>query len=514
MKRKGELTDNLSIRWKLAAYLALFVALVLMVTWVFQVYLLNAFYERVKREELIHTAESLESQIDSKDLLSSAYNYAITGTMSVMVYRQTEDKLKEVVGVDATGKIGGIYREENIQDYYQRAVENGGSYMGQFTFGGYEVEPNRFPYFGAEDKNESGGIIRYVQAKNVRMIYARVISDGEGNPCMILLNTGLQPVDSTSKILEMQFGWIAAILLVIAAVMVVILYQKISNPLIRMTAAAKQLALGKYDAEFVAEGYKETRELAETLNYASCELSKLDRLQKELIANISHDLRTPLTMIKGYAEVMRDIPGENSPENIQIIIDETSRLSELVNDLLDLSRIQSGTRKAVMETFHLSDVIREVMKRYDAFVRHRGYKIIVNCEEDVWIHADRGMILQALYNLINNAINYTGEDLTVTVTQTVTANRVRISVTDTGEGISEDQLPLIWDRYYKVDKVHRRAMIGTGLGLSIVKEILELHGAVFGVSSKVGEGSTFWFELPTVPAPENQKKSDPEELTP
>lgn len=112
------------------------------------------------------------------------------------------------------------------------------------------------------------------------------------------------------------------------------------------------------------------------------------------------------------------------------------------------------------------------------------------------ICADRGMILQVLYNLINNAINYTGEDLLVTVSQTRTEGGIRISVSDTGEGIDPEQLPLIWERYYKEDKAHRRAVIGTGLGLSIVKEILELHGYAYGVNSTKGKGSTFWFEFP------------------
>ena len=201
-------------------------------------------------------------------------------------------------------------------------------------------------------------------------------------------------------------------------------------------------------------------------------------------------------MIKGYGEVMRDIPGENTAENIQVVIDETTRLSELVNDLLDLSKIQSGSRKAIFEEFDLTAAIEEIMKRYDAFTAHQGYHITFASNERAMVFADRGMILQVLYNLINNAVNYTGDDLSVTVKQEVHDGRVHISVTDTGQGISEDELPQIWDRYYKVDKVHRRAMIGTGLGLSIVKGVLELHNAAYGVESKVGCGSTFWFELP------------------
>ena len=200
-------------------------------------------------------------------------------------------------------------------------------------------------------------------------------------------------------------------------------------------------------------------------------------------------------MIKGYAEVMRDIPGENTPENVQIIIDETARLSDLVNDMLDLSRIRSGVRKPEMQVFSLTETIRDTLLRYERLIKQDGYHIEFLAENDVRIFADRNMILQVVYNLINNAINYTGEDRCVTVRQESIDDRVRISVIDTGEGIAEDQLAMIWERYYKVDKVHKRATVGTGLGLSIVKGILELHHASYGVKSTLGKGSVFWFEL-------------------
>jgi len=203
-------------------------------------------------------------------------------------------------------------------------------------------------------------------------------------------------------------------------------------------------------------------------------------------------------MIKGYSEVMRDIPEENTAENMQVIIDETTRLSELVNDMLDISKLQAGTRKPNYSDFCITQIIRETLTRYDKLVDRDGYSIEFSADEDVTICADQGMILQVIYNLINNAINYTGEDKRVTVRQSLNGMRVRISVMDTGEGIENDQLPLIWERYYKVDKVHKRATVGTGLGLSIVKEILELHSAVYGVNSTVGEGSEFWFEMPVI----------------
>ena len=489
-RRESTKRAGFSIRWKLIVYFAIFVAIALLVMWVFQVYLVNNFYELVKRREMVRSAQTLSLHLSREDLDIHAYDQALDGVMGVEIYRITGNEVTQLVSVDATGQAGNTLVAEQIIRLCQKAAENDGSFTGRFTFGGLEVDDNREPPFFVSKQNKP-----QANLSNVRLIHLKLVQ-GEGDSAyLIILNAGLQPLSSTVQILKTQFLWISTILLICAGIMVFYLYRHISSPLVRMNESAKQLAHGKYDVEFSGEGYRETRELANTLNYASHELSRLDRLQKELIANISHDLRTPLTMIKGYSEVMRDIPGENTAENIQVVIDETTRLSELVNDLLDLSKIQSGSRKAMFEEFDLTAAVDEVMRRYDAFTAHQGYHITFVSEERVNVFADRSMILQVLYNLINNAINYTGEDLTVTVHQTVQNGRVRISVTDTGVGIAEEEIPQIWERYYKVDKVHRRAMIGTGLGLSIVKGVLELHNALYGVDSQVGKGSTFWFEL-------------------
>lgn len=200
-------------------------------------------------------------------------------------------------------------------------------------------------------------------------------------------------------------------------------------------------------------------------------------------------------MITGYGEVMRDLPGENTPENVQIIIDEAKRLTTLVNDILDISQLQSGTRKINVETFNITESIRGILERYNKLIEQEGYRIYFKSDKDIWVNADPIKISQVIYNLINNAITYTGSDKTVAIIQSSTPKGVKIEISDTGEGISEEMLPLIWDRYYKVDKAHKRAAIGTGLGLSIVKTILDMHGAKYGVESTLGKGSTFWFEL-------------------
>ena len=201
-------------------------------------------------------------------------------------------------------------------------------------------------------------------------------------------------------------------------------------------------------------------------------------------------------MIIAYAEVMRDLPGENSPENVQVVIDEAERLTNLVNDMLDISKLQAGVLEKNVTVYNLTESIQSVFARYNKLKEQDGYKIDFSYDQMVMVEADEYKIFQVIYNLVNNAINYTGDDKQIWVRQIVREDGyVRIEVTDSGEGIAPEALPYVWDRYYKGDKTHKRAVMGTGLGLSIVKNILELHDARYGVESEVGKGSTFWFEL-------------------
>jgi len=270
---------------------------------------------------------------------------------------------------------------------------------------------------------------------------------------------------------------------------------RISKSISKLNNGAKELAKGNFDIQFEGKDYREVSELAETLNYAAAELGRAEGLQKELLANVSHDLRTPLTMITAYSEVLRDLPGENTPENVQVIIDEAKRLTLLVNDLLDISKLQAGVTNIQMREYDLTESIKAVIDRYAKLVEQDGYKIEFRYSDNVLVSADEFKIYQVVYNLINNAINYTGDDKSVIVKQIVNGGMVRIEVTDTGAGIPKEELANVWERYYKIDKNHKRAVMGTGLGLSIVNNILKSHNAKHGVESEVGKGSTFWFEM-------------------
>lgn len=482
-----------SVTSKLLFYFLIFMIMMLLVVWIFQVMLLNVFYRNTKTKEMVYISEMISVSLeDGKSELSrTVIDHADEYRVCVRVFKLEQSGLVEIADVNAAETCFLHHIDPGALDkLYQRALRGEGHYS--------TVKPLTAPKHEITEEQETGDLVnsgKQIFTERLGMISVDICYAKDGTPYVIMLNSELTPLRATAQTLRVQFVWIAMILVGLALLMAMVFARSIISPIVRMNQSAKQLATGNYDVQFEGEGYRETRELAETLNYASKELSKNDRLQKELIANVSHDLRTPLTMIKGYGEIMRDIPGENTPENMQTIIDETERLSELVNALLDISRLQADASELSIEPFDLTAELQTTVERYDKLRTQDGYTVLFEYDRHVVVNADKSMILRVLYNLINNGINYAGEDKTVIVHQECREGKVRVSVIDHGAGIAEDQIPLIWDRYYKVDRVHKRAVVGTGLGLSIVKTVLERHGAAYGVQSRVGEGSTFWFEL-------------------
>ena len=491
---------RVGIKWKMFIILFLFVFAFASCAWILEIQMMNYFYQSARFREFEKSVESIVSSLgNDANTVEVTNNCSEDHYCDIWVYRVEGDDFESAVKIacgEGMKDSLGYHIECNFAGMYDSAEKNQGRYvalvpMNKFkdSYCKFEImkdnmgEPRSDPYVS--------GNIRELNAIAVEIIVSR------GETYAVFQRAHISPLGAMIKAIENQVLFIGTLLIILTLILAAIMAKVITKPLEQVNKAAKNLAVGKYNTEFTGRGYREIDELSDTLNYAARELSKNERLQKELISNVSHDLRTPLTMIKGYSEVMRDIPEENTPENVQVIIDETTRLTELVNDMLDLSKIQSGARAADMREFCLTEMVRSTMFRYEKLTMQGGYKIDFHAERDVYVIADSTMILQVVYNLINNAINYSGEDKSVSVLQSVKNDTVRISVTDTGEGISEEEIPLIWDRYYKVDKVHKRATVGTGLGLSIVKEILELHNATYGVVSTPGKGSTFWFELRT-----------------
>lgn len=482
---------KLSIKWKIFLYMLCFMGILLLILWLFQTVYLDTFYKKIKTNELeaalshVETMSVDEDFSQAVDTIAESYDVCILVTdfegktlfsadknMNCAIHKLPTEELVRIMKKAGDGEV--IKIKNNIGLSFDKDINN------------KDKRPNRF-----EDKMNMPPNDEYES-----LMLVKIITLNDGTQCAAFLNSIISPVSATVYTLRIQLIYISVIMVVIALVMAIVIAVKVSRPIININNSAKKMARGDYNIKYDVGSYKEISELSKTLNYTVLELKKTEDLQHELIANVSHDLRTPLTMITAYSEVMRDIPGENSPENVQVIIDEANRLTNLVNDMLDISKLQAGVDTLNAREYNLTSGIKSVIDRYAKLVEQDGYKVIFKYkEEDIMVRADEFKIYQVLYNLVNNAINYTGPDKTVTIKQIVNGEIVRIEVTDTGDGIAEEELANVWERYYKADKKHKREVMGTGLGLSIVKNILKLHDAKYGVLSKVGEGSTFWFEL-------------------
>ena len=299
------------------------------------------------------------------------------------------------------------------------------------------------------EQKENGMLPGYLISQN-SVSYAEELSL-EGRSTFLFISAATQQYG------ELMAGlrWLSVITALVSVVLAFVasgfVAVFITKPVTDVTARAQEMARGNYDLHFKKNYFcAELNELGDALEYARSEISKADTMQKELIANVSHDFKTPLTMIKAYASMIREISGEDKKKrdaNAQVIIDECDRLTLLVGDLLDLSK------------------------------------------------ASRERIDQVLYNLIGNAVNYTGDDKRVRVKLYKKGNNARFEVIDSGKGIPPEEVDTIWDRYYRSNKTHKRPVNGSGLGLSIVKNILLQHDCPFGVISEVGKGSCFWAEF-------------------
>lgn len=495
VKKKGDNTMKLSIKWKIFIYMLGFTAVLLGLLWLFQTVYLDEFYKKIKTNELEDACESVVAVLD--DVNANEAIEAIGASYDVCV-RVTDAYGNDIYESEQNMQCNvHKLRMDQLLRLITEARANGGSYQAKVE---NEV-PDFFKYNdkGITDmenllgKDMFANMPRMTEMESI--ISVEIVRSLSGQELVVMVNTIITPVDATVHTLRIQLIYISIIMVVLSLIIAIVISIRISKPIIKINESAKKLGKGEYDVRFEGDSYREIAQLSETLNQAAVELAKAEGLQRELIANVSHDLRTPLTMITAYSEIMRDLPGENSPENVQVIIDEAKRLTSLVNDLLDVSKLQAGVMELNLKEYDLTASIESVLTRYSKFLEQNGYTVDFEYDRNILVEADEDKLYQVIYNLVNNAINYTGEDKKIIVRQRVAGSIARIEVIDTGEGIAPEELTNVWERYYKVDKNHKRAVMGTGLGLSIVKNVLKLHGLSYGVNSEVGKGTCFWFEI-------------------
>ena len=475
-----------SINFILWLSFLLFAAFIILITWVFQTSFLKLFLSKEAEEDL--------------------------DTFGASAYMQLKTFAAGESSADADAVLGCISRleGENLSATVYILSGDGKPYYAE----SYQTLPDLDKFYKAvgqlADACARGDKVQ--RGKKVRLgddsfAYVALLSDGipraDSDPSQtyLFVDYSMELLDTAMGTVRVQMVLISIIVIFLALVISALLSIKLTRPITQITRAAKRMAAGDFTVDFKDEySYAEMDALAEMLNYAKEEIGKSDQLQKEVLANVTHDLKTPLTMIKAYASMIQEISGDNPEKrakHTQVIIDESDRLTALVNDILNLSKIRSGMDSLKLTTINLSEFVHTVIERFDYLTETAGYSIERAIEDELYTEADVEKLEQVIYNLIGNAVNYTGDDKRIIVGLCrADGHKIRLTVTDTGKGIPPEEIGTIWDRYYRSSETHKRPIRGTGLGLSIVKTILQKHGFDFGVESEVGKGSTFYVLFP------------------
>lgn len=447
-------------------FLIVFSCAILTILFLMQIVFLNSFYENYKTKQLDEVAQKIISnkKLDYTYLEDTAYNNGIC----ISVYTNGDNRI-----------ISNIYNKGCVLG----DKKNNHNFVGKFVI---------------SNKNEETYRINNVRYGNKNIVKAIKLNEN----LYIFLNTSIEPLEASLMLLKNQYFYILILMFAFSLIIGYFISKIISKPIEELSLAAKKIGKGNFDASFKIETeLDEINELSSTLEKAKDELSRTDELRRDLMANVGHDLKTPLTMIKAYAEMTRDFenqPQEKKKENLNIIIEETDRLTRLVNDIVDLSKLQSNVYELKLEETDLNQLIKDIIKRYNVFVENEGYNLEYNLKDNTdeyKVLIDKNKIEQVIYNLINNAVNYTGNDKNIFVELLNEKKKYVVKIKDTGKGIKPEEIDKIWDKYYHNNKKHKRNSIGTGLGLSIVKNILEIHKFKYGVSTKKDKGTTFFFEI-------------------
>ena len=503
-KRLAKLRHNMWL------YFILFALIIIVITWVFQLLVFDIIYQQKRYDAMLHLGSKLsdelntDSAIDDK-VIESWYNLSgkanENGIFTFLAYYENGEL---VINTIFSG-----YTSDFIKPGY-------GNEDGSFDV---DVKPPTSPQDPIHEAVASEETITAVKlavttlvARDTDFVCERpdnalnndffFYATHVKNPSLdgfLVLTSDQVFLQDTIKVIQMQLVIVTIVVVIIAFFLSWVISGKLSKPIVKMSKTAKSWAGGDDEAVFAGDNYEELSELADALNYAKTGISQTGVLQRDLLANVSHDLKTPLTMIKAYAEMIRDLSGDikdKRDKHTKVIIDEADRLTMLVNDILDLSKLQNDINAPELTVVNLSELCESVLFRFSEFANINGYTIISEVEPDLITKCDKREIEQVFYNLIGNSINYTGDDKTISVRlRRKGEGLILFETIDTGKGISQEKLQTIWDKYYRYSETHQRPVKGTGLGLSIVKTILEAHNLRFGVISKKDVGSNFFIEF-------------------
>lgn len=470
------------LKYNIWFYFILFAVGIFALIWVFQIVLFDGIYQQKKFNDLKDKGNYISRQFNTSEEVTSA-------TLNTWI-KETIDLAEQGYSLYLVDYVDGVIM--GIETIY-------GEQAGRNDFSESEISviSEGLRYYIQEADEYSCRKYDYTD-NDTYYIYTTAVSNSRFGSTFLVISTAQNSLDASISVIQIQLAIVSVIVLALSLLLALYIANKLANPIIEMSKTAKSWAEGDENVTFNASSYQEIAELADALNYAKEGIAKTGSLERDLLANVSHDLKTPLTMIKSYAEMIRDISGDNKQKrdlHTQVIIDEADRLTMLVNDILDISKTQNGMNELNLASVNLSELCETVLFRFSDFAKSAGYKIITDIDADLFAKIDEKKIEQVIYNLVGNSINYTGEDKTIFVSLKKKENKIVFQTIDTGKGISKEKIDNIWKKYFRESETHQRPIKGTGLGLSIVKAILESHNLRFGVISEKDVGSNFFIEF-------------------
>lgn len=346
-------------------------------------------------------------------------------------------------------------------------------------------------------------------------ICAEGIFNASGEYCGVVF-AGITRLSWGNMMREMTETILSTALLVLVAAMIAVYFisNRVISPLREMSVAAERFAKGKFDTRVRVRGDDEVARLAVAFNNMAESLENLEKMRSSFIANVSHDLRTPMTTIAGFIEEIRAgvIPPENRDHYLGVIETEVKRLSRLVASLLDLSRIQAGDRKFTMRSFDICEMGRQILISFEQQIEEKRLEIAFETDADrMNAYADYDAIYQIFYNICHNAVKFSREGglLRLRINE-IKEHKIQVAVYNEGNGISEEDLPFVFERFYKSDKSRGLDKSGLGLGLYISKTIMDAHGEQIRVESREGEYCEFFFTLRKATAEPERKRGETE----
>lgn len=465
---RDAIVDQKSIRVKFLMYFSGMALFILILLWLLQIVFINSFYESMKIRDTEKVGRAVTNRFGKEDFEDTLLRYSFEKNLSLQVYNEK----------------GGLVFPLNPLDYMYQPMISGEDF---FTY---------FQPLLKNDKTEETYVNDYKNEESSSILYVSYLGVEAGEKYFLAVSTNVDPVDSTVEILKDQLIIVSTISLVLAFILSLYLSSRLARPLSDMAKTARALGQGNYDVQFKEQDYTEMNDLARTLNYATGELTDALEMRKDLIANVSHDFKTPLTVIKSYGEMIRDISGDNKAlreKHVETILEETDYLTHFVNDLLDLSRVESGLGQLDLEPVDLKTLTKDVLCRFKNLER-TGYTFAIHGEGTMV--CDENKMRQVIYNFITNAVNYSTDKKQIDIYLIEQKGYITYCVRDYGRGMADEDRDKIWERFYRGRDNHERQVVGTGLGLFICKNILDLHGFAYGVKSKLGVGSTFYFKGP------------------